>query len=112
LLKAGTPLEVPGYGVATSSKFNFNSSGGWAGWSVPTGTVALGAKIISPRHKITDFAVFKPAGPSQVFPHYTFGATEYGWVLQAKTGTALSNVQIEVYYANQDALTSTSMPGY
>jgi hypothetical protein len=110
--KAGTPLEVPGYGVATSDKFNFNSAGGWAGWSVPTGKVAFGAIIISTGHKITDFAVFKPASPTEVFPHYTFGANEYGWVLQAKTGNALSNVQIEVYYADQNILTTSSIPGY
>ena len=72
LPRAGTPFEVPGYGVATSAKFNFNSAGGWAGWSVPTGKVVLGARIISTGHQITDFAVFKPASPGNVFPHYTF----------------------------------------
>ena len=109
MYKAGTPKEVPGYGVATSALFNFSPSG-WAGWSVPAGKVAFGAKIISAGHTISDLAVFKPASPSQVFPHYTFGATEYGWVLQAKT--ALSNVQIEVYYADENSLTNNSIPGY
>jgi hypothetical protein len=56
--------------------------------------VVLGAKIISTGHNIRDFIIFKQASPNQVFGTYTFGSTEYGWVLRAKTTafTALNNV--------------------
>lgn len=97
------PIDIttlPGYGVATSASFNFNAAGGWAGWSVPTGKVVLGANIISAGDSILDFAAFRPAGPGQAFPHYTFGANEYGWVMQAKSGQSNNGVQIEVYYAD------------
>ena len=98
-----TPYDIsslPGYGVATSALFNFNAAGGWAGWSVPAGKVVLGAKIISAGDGISDFAVFRPAGPNESFLHYTFGANEYGWVMQAKAGQSNPGVQIEVYYAD------------
>jgi hypothetical protein len=101
-LKA-TPFNLsslPGYGVATSATFNFNAAGGWAGWSVPAGKVVLGAKIISAGDNFSDFAVFRPASPGQVFPHYTYGANEYGWVMQARSGQSNPGVQIEVYYAD------------
>ena len=90
---------LPGYGVATSMQFNF-SPGGWAGWSVPAGKVVLGAAIISVGDDITDFPVFRPASPGEAFPHYTYGADEYGWVLQAHSGQSNPGVQIEVYYAD------------
>ncbi len=94
LPRAGTPLGVPGYGVFTSEKFNFVAAGDWARFSVPLNKVVLGAKIISTGHNIRDFIIFKQASPNQVFGTYTFGSTEYGWVLRAKTTafTALNNV--------------------
>jgi len=91
---------LPGYGVATSAAFNFNGSGGWAGWSVPAGKVVLGAEIISTGDTFSDFAVFRPAGPEEVFAHYTYGANEYGWVLQDNGLGANNGVQMEVYYAD------------
>jgi hypothetical protein len=94
------PVDVtalPGYGVATSALFNFGG-GGWAGWSVPAGKIVLGAKIISSGDTVADFSVFKAAGPNEVYPHWTYGPAEYGWVLQAKQIN--HGVQIEVYYAN------------
>ena len=94
-----------GYGVTTSTSFNFNAAGGWAGWSVPAGKVVLGANLVSDGDSVLDFATFRPAGPGEVFPHYTFGANEYGWVLQGKTGQANNDVQLEVYYADP-------LPGY
>jgi hypothetical protein len=106
--QASTMLDIttlPGYGVATSASFNFNAAGGWAGWSVPVGKVVLGAKIISSGDTFSDFAVFRPAAPLEAFPHYTFGANEYGWVMQAKSGQANNGVQMELYYADL-------MPGY
>ena len=99
---------LPGYGVATNAgafPFNFNGSGGWAGWSVPAGKVVLGANVTSAGDSISDFSVFRPAGPGEVFPHYTYGANEYGWVMQDNGSGANSGVTIEVYYADP-------MPGY
>jgi hypothetical protein len=92
--------SLPGYGVATSAMFNFNAAGAWAGWSVPAGKVVLGAKIISAGDNFSNFAVFRPASPGEAFPHYTYGANEYGWVMQAKAGQSNNGVQIEVYYAD------------
>jgi hypothetical protein len=94
---ASNITALPGYGVATSALFNF-SGGGWAGWSVPDGKVVLGAKIISAGDSIADFSVFKAAGPDEVYPHWTYGPAEYGWVMEAKQ--ANYGVQIEVYYAD------------
>jgi hypothetical protein len=90
--------QLPGYGVVTSPIFNF-SPGGWAGLSVPAGKVVLGANIISSGDSHANFAVFRPAGPGEVFPHYTYGAGEYGWVLQARNNEINYGVQIEVCYA-------------
>jgi hypothetical protein len=104
------PFDVralPGYGVATSAVFYF-SEGGWAGWSVPAGKVVLGAKIISAGDTLADFAVFKAAGPGEVFPHYAYGPAESGWVLQAKQ--ANNGVQIEVYYADPPTVTVQVAP--
>ena len=92
--------SLSGYGTVTSATFNFNGSGGWAGWSVPTGKVVLGASIISTGDSITDFAAFRPAGPGEVFPHYTFGANEYGYVMQDNGLGSNNGVQIELYYAD------------
>jgi hypothetical protein len=104
------PFDVralPGYGVATSAVFYF-SEGGWAGWSVPAGKVVLGAKIISAGDTLADFAVFKAAGPDEVFPHYAYGPAESGWVLQAKQANV--GVQIEVYYADPPTVTVQVAP--
>ena len=106
---------LPGYGVATSATFNFNGSGGWAGWSVPTNKVVLGAKIISAGDSISDFSAFRPAGPGEVFPHYTYGANEYGFVLQDNGLGANNGVQIELYYADPMAgytITESSQLNY
>jgi hypothetical protein len=86
---------LAGYGVATSAVFNMSGTG-WAGWSVPTGKVVLGAKV-------TTFgggalSVSAPGMPSTAYPHYTYGAGEYGWVIQ--NGGTAQQVQMEVYYAD------------
>jgi len=91
---------LPGYGSVQSNVFNFNGSGGWAGWSVPNGKVILDASIISSGDAISDFSVFRPARPGEVFPHYTYGANEYGFVLQDNGLGANNGVQIELHYAD------------
>jgi len=86
---------LAGYGVSTSAMFNMSGTG-WAGWSAPTGKVILGAKV-------TTFgggalSVSAPGMPSTAYPHYTFGAGEYGWVIQ--NGGTAQQAQIELYYAD------------
>ena len=103
-----TPFDITtlqGYGVATSSIQNFNGSGGWGGWSVPTGKVVLGATIISAGDTFSDFSVFRPGAPGETIGGYTFGAGEYGWRLQDNGLGANPGVQFEVYFADL-------MPGY
>jgi hypothetical protein len=75
---------------------------------VPAGKVVLGAKIISAGDTLADFAVFKGAGPGEVFPHYAYGPAESGWVLQAKQANV--GVQIEVYYADPPTVTVQVAP--
>jgi len=92
---------LQGYEVVTSGTFNFNGSGGWAGWSVQNGKVVLGASIISAGDSISDFSVFRPVGPGETTPFgYTYGANEYGFILQDNGLGANSDVQIELYYAD------------
>lgn len=104
---------LPGYEAVTSSMLNFNGAGGWAGWSVPNGKVVLGANIISADDSIADFSVFRPMGPGGTTPSgYTYGANEYGWILQSSLHEANNGVQIKVYYADLLAgyTISTSSP--
>lgn len=92
---------LPGYEVVTSGTFNFNGSGGWAGWSANNGKVVLGAKIISAGDSISDFSAFRPVGPGETTPFgYTYGTNEYGFILQDNGLGANNGVQIELYYAD------------
>ena len=86
---------LPGYGVATSSVLNF-SNDGWGGWSVPTGKVALGAVVTALGGQ--PLSVSAPALPGTAYPHYTYGAGEYGWVV--RNGSVAQQVQISVFYAD------------
>jgi hypothetical protein len=86
---------LPGYGVASSSIFNMSSSG-WAGWSVPTGKVVLGATVTALGGQA--LSVSAPGMPGVAYPHYTYGANEYGWVV--RNGTVGQQVQVDVYYAD------------
>ena len=99
-----TPVDIttlPGYEVVTSGTFNFNGSGGWAGWSVNNGKVVLGADIISAGDSILDFSVFRPVGPGETTPFgYTYGANEYGFILQDNHLGANNGVQIQLYYTD------------
>ncbi|MBX3409403.1 MAG: PEP-CTERM sorting domain-containing protein [Phycisphaeraceae bacterium] len=84
---------LSGFGTATSAVFNMSGTG-WAGWSVPSGKVALGAVITAS----SPLSVSAPALPGTAYPHYTFGANEYGWVVQ--NGGTAQQVQIDVFYAD------------
>ncbi|MEA3505777.1 MAG: hypothetical protein U9R32_11385, partial [Bacteroidota bacterium] len=100
LAQAG-PVDIttlPGYGVVTSAAFNFGPYG-WAGWS-QNDKVVLGAKIIS-GDPISEFSAFRPVGPGETTPFgYTYGANEYGFILQNALNGQNSGVQMELYYAD------------
>ena len=76
--------EPAGYGVVTSNLLNY-SDGGWAGWSVPAGKVVLGGGFVLSDPFSTSAgaaAVSVPGTPDSVWPHYTYGADEYGWCVR------------------------------
>jgi len=90
---------LPGYEVVTSAAFDFGPYG-WAGWSANNGKVVLGAKIIS-GDPISEFSAFRPVGPGETTPFgYTYGANEYGFILQNALNGSNNGVQFELYYAN------------
>jgi hypothetical protein len=92
---------LAGYEVVTSGSLNFNGSGGWAGWSAQNGKVVVGAKIISAGDSFSDFRAFRPVGPGTTTPFgYTYGANEYGFILQDNGLGANNGVQFELYYAD------------
>lgn len=104
---------LPGYQVVTSGTFNFGPNG-WAGWSI-TGKVVLGAKIIS-GDPISEFSAFRPVGPGETTPFgYTYGANEYGFILQNALNGQNNGVQMELYYADAMAgytITKSSQLNY
>ena len=52
---------------------------GWGGWSCPAGTHAVGGHVEPAGAEVLSEQV---AGPGSVWPHYTFGAEESGYVVQ------------------------------
>ena len=66
-----------GYEVVSSSELAFGD-GGYAGWSCPAGTAVTGGGFAS----TGTVSVSAPADADSSWPHYTFGADEYGWVVQ------------------------------
>jgi hypothetical protein len=61
---------------------------GWAGWSCPAGTTAVDGEVLPAGAVVTTQQV---AGPGSVWPHYTFGASESGYVVQnSNTGQTLT----------------------
>jgi hypothetical protein len=52
---------------------------GWGGWSCPAGMTAVGGGY---EPATATVAVSQLAGPGSVWPHYTFGPDESGWVVQ------------------------------
>jgi hypothetical protein len=105
---------LPGYEVVTSGTFNFGPNG-WAGWSANNGKVVLGAKIIS-GDPISEFSAFRPFGPGGTTPSgYTYGANEYGWIIQNALNGPNNGVKMEIYYANMPTgytITESSVLNY
>jgi hypothetical protein len=73
------PPKLTDYGVVTSGSVLNYADGGWAGWSVPAGNVVLGGGFALTGGPA---AVSAPGTPGSAWPHYTFGASEYGWVVR------------------------------
>ena len=90
--------EPTGYGVIESSPLNYSDTG-WGGWSVPVGKVVLGGGF---RLSAGSAAASAPATPGSVWPHWTFGAAEYGWVVQG-AADGLSSPGSKVYAIYADA---------
>src|SRR3989339_504626 len=61
--------------------------GGWAGWSCPANTTAVGGGIISSTNPVGGNGVAATGSPAvdgssyPVYPHYTFGSGETGYVV-------------------------------
>jgi len=77
VMALGTPV-FGAYGVVTSSPLNYSDTG-WAGWSVPAGKVVTGGGF---QLSAGSASASAPGTPGSVWPHYTYGADEYGWVVQ------------------------------
>lgn len=110
------PVDIttlPGYEVVTSGTFNFGPNG-WAGWSI-SGKVVLGAEIIS-GDPISEFSAFRPVGPGETTPFgYTYGANEYGFILQNALNGPNNGVQMRLFYADPLAgytITKSSVLNY
>ena len=77
----------------TSSLLNYSDTG-WAGWSCPTGMTAVGGGVHDNAYPMGPQGIAKPGAvigtaTYPVFPHYTFGTNETGYVAQ-NGGTAQS----------------------
>ncbi len=78
---------MPGYTITESSQLNYSGTG-WGGWSAPAGHVVSGGGFAFSNTGASP-ASSQFADGASVWPHYTFGANEQGWVVQ-NGGTASS----------------------
>ena len=91
---------LTGYGVVKSNSLNY-ADGGWAGWSVPAGKIITAGGFTLTGGSAT---VSAPATPNSVWPHYTFGSSEYGWVVRdAPNGASSPGSNIYSVYADMPA---------
>jgi hypothetical protein len=84
-----------GYEVVESPPMVFGD-GGYGGWSCPAGKVVLGGGFEGE----DTVAVSAPGTPGSVWPHYTFGPNEYGWVIRDDPNGAGQTITIYVICAN------------
>jgi hypothetical protein len=78
-----------GYEIVTSPAMAFGD-GGYGGWSCPAGKVVLGGGF----HATDRVAVSAPGTPGSVWPHYTYGADEYGWVIRDAQDGASNTITV------------------
>ena len=81
------PLD--GYEVGTGSPLAYSDTG-YGGWSVPAGKAVLGGGWQGTDSVRTS----APGTPGSVWPHYTFGADEYGWVLSDAPNSAGQTMKV------------------
>jgi hypothetical protein len=82
----------------TSSNLNYSATG-WAGWSCPAGTHAIGGGVTGNTYPMGPQGIAQPGATIgghtyPVFPHWTFGPGETGYV--AQNGGTSQTVQIYV----------------
>jgi hypothetical protein len=78
-----------GYVVVNSPPMAFGD-GGYGGWSCPAGKAVLGGGFDA----IDTVVVSAPGTPGSVWPHYTFGPNEYGWVVRDDPNGAPNTITI------------------
>ncbi|NIQ52394.1 MAG: hypothetical protein GWN71_02715, partial [Gammaproteobacteria bacterium] len=89
---------LSGYGIVTSGDVLNYGDGGWAGWSVPSGVVLGGGFRLTGGPA----AVSAPGTPGSAWPHYTFGAGEYGWVVRdAQDGAGSPGSAVYAVFAGE-----------
>jgi hypothetical protein len=86
---------VSGYEVVSSPALAFGDTG-YGGWSCPAGKVVTGGGFKGTK----PVAVSAPGTPGSVWPHYTFGPAEYGWVVQDAPDSSGNTIRIDAICAN------------
>jgi hypothetical protein len=90
---AGGPI---GCSYHESPPLNFSPTG-WGGWSCPAGTMVVAGGYEPATHPILVSEAAKPGAPSglyPVYPHYTFGPGETGWVVQNSNTSATLTIYV------------------
>lgn len=87
---------LAGYTITKSSPLNYNGAGGWAGWSAPAGNFVTGGgyQFAYDAHPVSSQIALE----NSVWPHYTYGPNEQGWVVQ-NDGIATNNAYLYVISA-------------
>lgn len=83
---------MAGYTISKSSTLNFSGTG-WGGWSAPSGDVVSGGGFAF-SNTGASAASSQFADNGSVWPHYTFGANEQGWVVQNGGTASAANVYV------------------
>jgi hypothetical protein len=85
---------MAGYAITKSSQLNYNGAGGYGGWSAPSGGVVSGGgyEFLTNIASQPGFALLSAlALEHSIWPHYTFGANEQGWVVQGPNNNSSPN---------------------
>ena len=89
------PEPMSGYEVVTSGDMSYGD-GGWGGWSCPPGKVVIGGGFVG----TNPVAASAPGTPGSVWPHYTFPANEYGWVVRDAPDGLGNTIKVYAICAN------------
>jgi hypothetical protein len=94
-----------GYTITKSSNLSYSPTG-WGGWSAPTGDVVSGGGFQFAANGARP-ASSQIALEGSAWPHYTFGSSEQGWVVQNGSISSSANVYVISFDANVTASAST-----